>query len=232
MNIENQPAVPQDLEIDLDHIIIDISKYYVKLIEDLQKSVDIMSSDNKKELRRLLQDRENFAQIRRLLSYVKYVRVDADKIIGFLEHIKEIYGTRHGLSEELNHMIFDIVMGMKLPNLNLDVASYLLNKGNYGLLEMKIQGVSNFDDITQEIYREMNKIIHKKLLMAHLPAEGLTFDIKEGILKAEAGNLAYSFELTLYYNQEHKAYDWFLISFDHKLQKLTKVDKKNKTYTR
>ena len=56
------------------------------------------------------------------------------------------------------------------------MASYLLNKGNYGLLEMKIQGVSNFDDITQEIYREMNKIIHKKLLMAHLPAEGLTFE--------------------------------------------------------
>jgi len=46
MNIENQPAVPQDLEIDLDHIIIDISKYYVKLIEDLQKSVDIMRFKN------------------------------------------------------------------------------------------------------------------------------------------------------------------------------------------
>jgi len=58
----------------------------------------------------------------------------------------------------------------------LDVASYLLNKGNYELLDLNIRGVSNFDDITQEIYQEMNKLIHKKLLAAHLPPEGLTFE--------------------------------------------------------
>jgi len=93
MNHEMAPIPQEDLEIDFDQIIIDISKYYIRLIEDLQRSVDIMrlkkifsiltenSSDNKKELRRLLQDRENFAQIRRLLSFVKYVRIDSDKII-------------------------------------------------------------------------------------------------------------------------------------------------------
>jgi len=42
MNHEMAPIPQEDLEIDFDQIIIDISKYYIRLIEDLQRSVDIM----------------------------------------------------------------------------------------------------------------------------------------------------------------------------------------------
>lgn len=49
--------------------------------------------------------------------------------------------------------------------------------------------------------------------------------IKDGVLKVESASLSYAFELTLFYNQEAKEYDWFLLSFEHKIDKLTKIEK-------
>ncbi len=49
--------------------------------------------------------------------------------------------------------------------------------------------------------------------------------MKEGILKIEPEDKSFSFELTLFYNQEQKDLDWFLLSVEHKIEKLTKVEK-------
>lgn len=49
--------------------------------------------------------------------------------------------------------------------------------------------------------------------------------VKDGILKVESKSQSFTFEVTLYYNQEHKEFDWFLLSFDHKLEKLKKTEK-------
>ncbi len=49
--------------------------------------------------------------------------------------------------------------------------------------------------------------------------------IKEGILTVKSIKNSYSFEMTLYYNQDQKEFDWFLLSFEHSLETITKVDK-------
>lgn len=59
--------------------------------------------------------------------------------------------------------------------MNLEISSYLLNTGNYGLLDMVIRGVQNFDNLEQEIYGEMERIINQKLSRATLPPEELSF---------------------------------------------------------
>ena len=49
--------------------------------------------------------------------------------------------------------------------------------------------------------------------------------IKEGILTVKSTKNFYSFEMTLYYNSDQKEFDWFLLSFEHSLETITKVDK-------
>jgi len=228
MNDISYPDGHLDNEISLDQIISEVSKYHIKVIEGLQRSSDVTSSDNKRELRKLLYDRENFVQLRRFLLYAKHLRPDADKIIDFLNSIKGIYGKRQSLIDEVHYLINDIIMLMKLPTIDTEVTSYLINRGNYDLLNINLSGVTNFDNLEEVVYEEMEKIIRKKVLASQLPSEDLVLEIKEGILTVKSTKNFYSFEMTLYYNSEHKDFDWFLLSFEHSLETISKVDKKIK----
>jgi len=64
----------------------------------------------------------------------------------------------------------------RLPTIDTDVTSYLINRGNYDLLNINLQGVTNFDNLEEEVYEEMEKIIRKKVLASQLPAEDLVLE--------------------------------------------------------
>ena len=63
----------------------------------------------------------------------------------------------------------------RLPQLALEIASYLLNKGEYSFMNLTIRGVSNFGQVEAEVYKEMETVIRKKLCRAILPPDELSF---------------------------------------------------------
>ena len=64
-----------------------------------------------------------------------------------------------------------------------------------------------------------------KLFQLRITGKHAFNSIKDGVLTIEPINKAYMFELTLLYNNEHKDFDWFLLSFEYKLEKITKLEK-------
>lgn len=64
----------------------------------------------------------------------------------------------------------------RLPPVNNEVSSYLLNKGNYDLTGMTVRGISTYDNLEAEVYQEMNKVIKKKISVAVIPQEDLLFE--------------------------------------------------------
>ena len=63
----------------------------------------------------------------------------------------------------------------RLPTVQPEITSYLMNQGNYNLVQINVRGQFNFDSINTDVYEIMNKTLQKKLCLSVLPEEGLEY---------------------------------------------------------
>jgi hypothetical protein len=119
-----------------------------------------------------------------------------------------------------------------LPTLNPEVASFILNTGNYNLLDRNYLAHYDLDNTSAELLEIMDSIIRKKIMKIEPPTEKIQIKyfylprdkmirVEEGILKVESKSI--NFEMTIY--EKDGYYNWYLLTFEHKLDKIIGIDK-------